>query len=43
MKNKIKECGELGTLEYRMPNIPEAMTLLGEVGLNSKKLIHIYR
>lgn len=35
---KIKECGEYGKLEYKLPNIPEAMRLLGAMGLSSKKL-----
>jgi alanine dehydrogenase len=35
---KVKECGEYGRLEYKLPNIPEAMRLLGAIGLNSKKL-----
>lgn len=35
---KTKKCGELGTIEYRLPNIPEAMILLAEMGLTSKKL-----
>lgn len=38
MKTKTMKCGELGTLEYRLPNIPEAMTLLGKMGLNSQML-----
>lgn len=39
MKKFKKECDELGSFEYRMPNIPEAMSLLGEIGINSSKLI----
>ena len=35
---KIKECGKYGKLEYRLPNIPEAMRLLGEMGINSSNL-----
>ena len=35
---KVKQCGDLGTIEYRMPNVPEAMRLLSSIGLNSKKL-----
>lgn len=35
---KTKKCEELGTITYRLPNIPEAMTLLGEMGLTSKKM-----
>jgi len=27
-----------GTLKYRIPNIPEAMELLGDMGLNSRSL-----
>jgi hypothetical protein len=35
---KTKKCGDFGTLEYRLPNIPETMILLGQMGLNSKKM-----
>ena len=35
---KEKKCGEMGTITYRLPNIPETMILLGNMGLNSKKL-----
>jgi hypothetical protein len=36
MKMIDKKCGEYGTLKYKLPNIPEAMMLLGKMGINSK-------
>lgn len=32
-----KKCGEFGKLNFRTPNIPEAMVLLGKMGISSKK------
>lgn len=31
-----KECGEFGYLEYRLPNIPQAMNLLGDMGISAR-------
>lgn len=35
---KTKKCGDYGQFNYRMPNVPETMMLLGRMGLNSKSL-----
>lgn len=35
---RTMKCGDLGTFDYRLPNIPETMILLGEMGFTSKKI-----
>lgn len=31
-----KKCGDFGKLNYSLPNIPQAMRILGEMGIGSK-------
>ena len=35
---QVLKCGELGSLNYRLPNIPEAMRLLKAIGIKASDI-----